>query len=203
MYRMAANISLYARLNSSEESRRRGALLLIEPGPWRSAGRLPPTEVLGTLPRSVLTRNAGSVRRKGYRPSRTEAPTAGSGRVGGGVSLEPSRLLLEQFRRLDQVGPPTPGSGWRVLAPSALASWVPTRWRRVSGMSEPVVGPGGPLTGWAAGRSEQLGTTGHAPPFARSTAALHGTTSALLRTVTDLAPKGDVRPCMGSRLTTC
>jgi hypothetical protein len=45
--------------------------------------------------------------------------------------------------------------------------------------------------------------SGHARPFARSLAALHATTSALLKRVIEPGTQCDVRPRMGSLLTTC
>jgi hypothetical protein len=61
-----------------------------------------------------------------------EPPPLGTRREGGGVSLQPPRLLLDYLRRPDQIGfCQGPGAGWQALSTASV--WVrrvPTSWRR-------------------------------------------------------------------------
>jgi hypothetical protein len=121
-------------------------------------------EVLGGRCRRSCAqpRRWGGVRRGGLQAfsDRGSPPTAGSRRVGGGVSLQPSRLLLDQLRRPGQVGSSS-GLGpagkrlYRVtlglvgpdeMSARALGGWQSRWW-----------GTGGPLTGSAARGREHLG----------------------------------------------
>jgi hypothetical protein len=94
---------------------------------------------------SLAQQGDGSVRCGGLQPfSDRGSPTIGSRRVGGGASLWPSRVLLDQLRRLDQV---SSANAWipagRVLVPHHSR---PRRSRRA----------GGAVSGWSLSRGGEL-----------------------------------------------
>ena len=91
---------------------------------------------------SLAQQGDGSVRCGGLQPfSDRGSPTIGSRRVGGGVSLWPSRVLLDQLRRLDQV---SSANAWirlgECLYRITLALVGPDELAARSLESEPVVG---------------------------------------------------------------
>ncbi len=122
---------------------------------------------------SMLNRNDGSVRCGGPRAFSGRGPHRWSRRVGGGVSLQPSRLLLEQLRRLDQVGAvKCLGPGWHVPVPIGLGLIGPDEMAaRSLGCMSRWWGNRRALTGSAARRGEHVGETGKCSPAADACAA--------------------------------